>query len=152
MTKDQIFEKIQDVIAARKDGDRERLKFLVAEGATYRVAAKDGSLPGFPVEDDDVGTAIDKLIELIDYGKVTYAIPIVDGLRATVVIKVEAKSKGVPHDLRLCGMWEFDADGRAISLTEYTDTAAMRDWLTRAAGAAAGVPLPQDNPETVAAP
>lgn len=130
MTKAELFDRIKAVIAARKAGDRERLKDLVAEGATYSVAARDGDLPGFPVKSDDVGTAVDKLIRLIEYKEVDYDLPIIDGLRAAVVMNIKAESNDVPFDLRLCGMWEFDADGRAISLVEYTDTAAMRDWLT----------------------
>jgi len=131
MTKAELFDRIKAVIDARKDGDRERLKDLVAEGATYSVAARDGDLPGFPVKSDDIGTAVDKLIRLIEYKAVDYDLPIIDGLRAAVGMNVKAESNGVPFDLRLCGMWEFDADGRAISLVEYTDTAAMRDWLMR---------------------
>lgn len=131
MTKAELFDRIKAVIDARKDGDRERLKDLVAEGATYSVAARDGDMPGFPVKSDDIGTAVDKLIPLIEYKAVDYDLPIIDGHRAAVGMNVKAESNGVPFDLRLCGMWEFDADGRAISLVEYTDTAAMRDWLMR---------------------
>jgi ketosteroid isomerase-like protein len=129
MTKDEVFNKIKAIIAARAAGERDQLKDLIAEGASYSVAARDGDLPGFPVKSDDVGTAVDKLIRLIEYKEVDYDLPIIDGLRAAVVMNIKAESNGVPFDLRLCGMWEFDADGRAISLVEYTDTAAMRDWL-----------------------
>lgn len=152
MDRHEVYDRIKAVIDARQDRDYPRAAKLIAPDATYAVAAKDGSLPGFPDKDDDAMTAFDKLVKLIEYRKVDYLDSIVEGHRAMVLMRVAAEAHGVEHELLLCGIWELDADGRAISLVEYTDTAAMRDWLVSGAAATAPVPLPQDDIEIVATP
>ena len=152
MDRHEVYDRIKAVIDARQRRDYPRAAALIASDATYAVAAKDGSLPGFPDKDDDVMTAFDKLVKLIEYRKVDYLDSIVEGHRAMVLMRVAAEAHGVEHDLLLCGIWELDADGQAISLTEYTDTAAMRDWLVSAAAATPPGPLPQEDIEIVATP
>lgn len=138
--------RIKDVIEARMTGNGAAAAGLIAQDATYEIAADVTNLPGFPPA-GPAATAIGPLIGLITYKDVRYDDPIVEGNRVALVMHVDAEANGHPHRLRLCGLWEFDEDGLPRSLIEYADTAAMRKWLTKAYGVA-GPPPPPPPPIT----
>lgn len=141
LDRDEMVARIEAVIEARRTGDGAAAAGLIARDATYEIAADVTNLPGFP-PGGPAATAIGPLIGLMTYRKVRYEEPIVEGNRVALVMHVDAEANGVPHMLRICGLWEFDGDGKPVSLVEYADTAAMRDWLIAAYGPVTVVPVP----------
>lgn len=133
--------RIEDVIEARMAGDGAAAMGLIAPDATYEIAADVSNLPGFPPA-GPAAAAIGTLIGLMTYKGFTIEQAIVEENRVATVMRVDAEANGVPHVLWLCGLWEFDAEGRPKSLVEYADTAAMRDWLRKAYGPAGPPPPP----------
>ena len=145
LDRDKMVARIKDVIEARKAGDGVAAMRLIAPNATYEMAADRTNLPGFP-SGGLAATVIGPLIGLITYREVRYEEPIVEGNRVALVMHVDAEANGVPHMLRICGLWEFDGDGKPVSLVEYVDTAAMQNWLIAANGPVTAVPVPAPPP------
>jgi ketosteroid isomerase-like protein len=125
-----ILKTIEDGYAARRAGDKAAVAAIWAPGATYRLAGETSLLPGFPDGPGDARALVGDLIDQFTFHELDRLAVVIEGHCAAIHWRVVASSgtKG-PITIEICDFWEFGQDGRPTSLVQFTDTAALRDYL-----------------------
>jgi ketosteroid isomerase-like protein len=127
--RETILRNIEAAYAARTRGDRAELATYWAPGGTYRLVGAE-ALPGIRAGANDANEAIGVLIDLFQFHEVERLATLVDGNRAALHWRVTFTSgESDPATVELCDLWEVAADGKLVSLTQFTDTQLVASYL-----------------------
>ncbi len=126
----QILDSIDRAYEARARGDKEAVAPIWAAGATYRLCGEASLIPSFPAGPAAAGETVESIIDLIHFHSHERLEAVVEGNRAAIRWRVEFSVQDGPVETTdLADFWEFDDDGRAISLIQFVDTAMLGDML-----------------------
>lgn len=122
----QLLDSIERAYEARTRGDKEGVAFIWAPGATYRLCGEASLIPSFPTGPADAGETVDSLIDLIRFHTREPLEAIVEGNRVALRSRVRfSVEDGPAGEADVADFWEFDDDGRALSLIQFVDTALL---------------------------
>jgi ketosteroid isomerase-like protein len=129
--RDQLLSNIDAAYAARIRGDKAALGAHFAPGATFRLAGNAGLVRGdLPVATSDAEKAVSDLIDLFQFHDIERLDAVVDGDSAAVRWRLSVSTGGAPPvETEVYDLWKFDGEGRAVSLTQFADTALIAHML-----------------------
>ena len=129
----QLLAIIEGAYEARARGDKEAVAPVWAPGATYRLCGEQGLMPSFPAGPDDARETVDSIIDLIRFDSYEPREAVVEGNKVALrwCVDFSILPDGPSGTTELADFWEFDEEGRAISLTQFVDTALLADMLRR---------------------
>jgi ketosteroid isomerase-like protein len=124
-----ILQRIDDAYATRTRGDKAALKEFWAPEATFRLAGEPAMLKplhGGP----DAAVSVDRLIDLVTFHEFTRLDAVVDGYKAAVLWRVQLSvGQGKRVTTELYDLWEFNDEGKAVSVLQFCDTALLASLL-----------------------
>ena len=129
--RDQLLSNIDAAYAARIRGDKVALGAHFATGATFRLAGNANLVRGdLPVATSDAEKAVSDLIDLFQFHDIERLDAVVDGDTAAVRWRLSVSTGGAqPVETEVYDLWKFDDEGRAVSLTQFADTALIAHML-----------------------
>ena len=124
-----ILQRIDDLYATRARGDKEALKAFWAPEASFRLAGQPDLVRNFPGSPDAV-VSVERLIDLVTFHEFTRLDAVVDGYKAAVLWRVQLSvGQGKRVTTELYDLWEFNDEGRAVSVLQFCDTALLANLL-----------------------
>ena len=129
LDKSTVLKTIDEAYAARARGDKAAVAKYWAPNATFRFVGE-SLAPGFPAGSGDARTSVDSLISLVQFHNQQRLDAVVEGNAAAVHWRVTISTKGGPkHTTELYDLWKFQDDGKALSLTQFGDSALLNRML-----------------------
>jgi ketosteroid isomerase-like protein len=120
-----ILRTIDEAYATRAKGKKEELAKFWAPNASYRLVGADLP-PPVPTGSSDPLESVNTLIDLFTFDKHERLDAIVEGNMAAVHWTSEVSTpSGRSAKTELYDLWKFNADGKAISLLQFADTALL---------------------------
>lgn len=133
MDRAEILRVVDEAYAARARGDAAGAASCLAPGATFRLAGEASLLPGMPVGPGDCARALDAIVDLVKFHGHERTAAVVEERRAAVLTTATLSvGDRPPVTVDLFDLWEFDADGKVASVTQFTDTARLNALLAKA--------------------
>lgn len=126
LSRAQILDLIDDIYARRVDGDKAEFAKIWADGATYQMAGTPETLGEAMTQRTDARQMVGELIDQFNFHAVELIDSVVEGNRAAIMMSIRVSTANGPtYDTRVFNLWEFDDDGKALSLIEFADTALV---------------------------
>ena len=126
LERSRIVEILDGIYATRVAGEQDAFARIWADGATYQMAGDAVILGATLTHPRDARQATSELINQFKFHSAVRTDAVVEGNRAAVMLNlVVSKGDGPKHETRVFNLWEFDDDGKALSLIEFADTALV---------------------------
>lgn len=122
---------VTDCYSARMAGDSARLHELFAEHARFHVIGAKHLIEDYPgSQHSAMRAATDGIMRLVEMRSAEPAAILIDGNRAAVRLRATVSFGGrEPFETELGHWWEFDEAGKVVSVTEFVDTAKLREEM-----------------------
>ena len=126
LSRAQILDLVEDIYARRVDGDKAEFAKIWADGATYQMAGTPETLGEAMTQRTDARQMVGELIDQFKFHAVELIDSVIEGNRAAIMMSIRVSTANGPiYDTRVFNLWEFDDDGKALSLIEFADTALV---------------------------
>lgn len=131
--REQILARLDALYEARVREDADAMATLWAPGGTIRLAGDGSARPDrVPAAELVLTEVLGAFAETFRWHHVERLSTIIEGDRAAVRSRVRmSHGGGEPIETELMDDWTFDADGRAVALVEFVDTAIMARLFAR---------------------
>jgi ketosteroid isomerase-like protein len=125
MQREDMLERVRAAYNARRTGDFDKLRELVAENASWTLYGEESLLAGFPGTGGvDVHEAARQLFETIELRTLDRVDAVAEGNRVAILWKTTAAVPGSePFETMMFDLWEFDAEGKICKGMQFVDTA-----------------------------
>ena len=125
MQREDMLAKVEAAYQARRTGDFDALKEVVADGAIFSYAGEESLLAGMPATGGvGVHEAARQLFETIELKTLERADAVAEGNRVAILWKTNVVVPGrEPFDTLMFDLWEFDGSGKICKGTQFVDTA-----------------------------
>jgi ketosteroid isomerase-like protein len=125
-----ILDTIDRFWAARQRNDAAAIQGFFAPGATFEMVGAGSFADRETVGPAMAASAADRLVADFKLKNRKLLSAVVDGQKAAVINKLKISFRdNAPVDSECCDFWEFDADGKAISLRQFVDTDLVRRMI-----------------------
>jgi ketosteroid isomerase-like protein len=133
LSKASLLQTIDDAYAARARGDKKSLEKYWAAGAQFRLVGAQNISARMPSHTEDPVHAVNTLIDLVRFDHYERLDAIVEGNAAAVHWSVTLSAPGKPAvKTEFYDLWKFNAEGKAISLTQFGDAELLHKLLEQA--------------------
>jgi len=127
--KTTILKTLDGAYAARARGDKKAVSKYWAPGARYHLIGGQHALS--KIAKGPAKKSVEDLMALFKFKSHKRLSAIVDGNNAVVRWRVKVAAKGKKAaNTEICDFWKFNNAGKAVSLTQYTDTALIERLIS----------------------
>jgi ketosteroid isomerase-like protein len=132
MDRNEVLAIIDRGYAARMRGDLAEIATMWAPDARFEVAGERTLLEGFPgAGRNEAHPSVASVIELVRMTSVERVDAVVDGLKAAVLWRARVSFASRPEfETMLYDFFELSADGKIVSLVQFTDTAKIASEMS----------------------
>ncbi|HEY4070930.1 MAG TPA: nuclear transport factor 2 family protein [Sphingomicrobium sp.] len=125
MQREDMLAKVEAAYQARRTGDFDKLKELVADNAEWTVAGEESLIAGFPGAGGvDVHQAARHLFDTIELRTLERVDALAEGNRVAILWKTNVVIPGSePFETLMYDLWEFDDSGKICKGMQFVDTA-----------------------------
>lgn len=133
LQRDDMLARVRAAYEARRTGDFDALRELVAEHAAWSVAGEESLIAGFPgTGGADVHEAARQLFETIELRTLERVDALVEGNRVAILWKTTVVIPGSePFETLMYDLWEFDGSGKISKGMQFVDTAKFVEAMRR---------------------
>jgi ketosteroid isomerase-like protein len=132
MQRDEMLAKVEAAYQARRSGNFEALKPIVAEDAVFVLAGDESLVSAMPGSGKGTGVhqAARQLFDTLELSSHERVDAVAEGNKVAVMWKTTAVFRGgEPFDTLMFDLWEFDGDGRICRGTQFVDTAKFAEAM-----------------------
>ena len=135
MQREDMLTKVEAAYAARRSGDFDKLREVVADDAAWMIHGEETLLADFPGKGGvDVHQAAQQLFATIELRELERVDALAEGNRVAVLWKTTVVIPGSdPFETMMYDLWEFDDEGKICKGMQFVDTAKFVEAMrTRA--------------------
>ncbi|MEP7351090.1 MAG: nuclear transport factor 2 family protein [Sphingorhabdus sp.] len=132
LDRSKVLDIIDGIYVARVAGDQAAMAAVWTDDASYQLMG-DANILGAPLtRQSNARQAVSELIDQFKFHSADRVDTLIEGNRAAVLMRITVSaSDGGRHDTHVFNLWEFDDNGKARSVIEFTDTALIMSMLAQ---------------------